>query len=33
MNDAPLTAPADARPRRPERVARADLPGLFATCA
>ncbi|WP_408431383.1 Crp/Fnr family transcriptional regulator [Paraburkholderia sp. RL18-101-BIB-B] len=33
MNDAPLTAPADARPRKPERVARADLPGLFATCA
>jgi CRP-like cAMP-binding protein len=33
MNDAPLTVPADARPHRPERVARAELPSLFATCA
>ncbi|MFM0719614.1 Crp/Fnr family transcriptional regulator [Paraburkholderia strydomiana] len=33
MTDAPLTALADARPHRPERVARADLAGLFATCA
>jgi CRP/FNR family transcriptional regulator, cyclic AMP receptor protein len=33
MNDAPLTAPSDARSHRPARVACADLPRLFATCA
>jgi CRP-like cAMP-binding protein len=33
MNDATLTALEDACPRRPERVARADLARLFATCA
>jgi CRP/FNR family transcriptional regulator, cyclic AMP receptor protein len=33
MNDAPLTAPAEARSHRPERIAKADLAPLFATCA
>ncbi|MFP3567102.1 Crp/Fnr family transcriptional regulator [Paraburkholderia sp. SIMBA_030] len=33
MDDAPLTAVAGARSHRPERVARAGLPQLFATCA
>ncbi|CAE6922388.1 hypothetical protein R69927_06640 [Paraburkholderia domus] len=33
MDDASLPAFADARTHRPERVPRADLPRLFATCA
>ncbi|HZZ04974.1 Crp/Fnr family transcriptional regulator [Paraburkholderia sp.] len=33
MDDAPFTAPADARSHRPERVPRAVLPRLFGTCA
>jgi CRP/FNR family transcriptional regulator, cyclic AMP receptor protein len=33
MNDAPLTAPAEARLHRPECIAKADLAPLFATCA
>ena len=33
MDDAPFTASTDARAHRPERVARADLPKLFASCA
>lgn len=33
MNDAQLTPFADASPHRQERIARAELPRLFATCA
>jgi CRP/FNR family cyclic AMP-dependent transcriptional regulator len=33
MDDTPFTALADARSHRPERIPRADLPRLFATCA
>ncbi|MFM0340947.1 Crp/Fnr family transcriptional regulator [Paraburkholderia fungorum] len=33
MDDAPFTPFTDACPPRPQRVARADLPQLFASCA